>query len=268
MADYDDIESSSNHGSSNNKRAAAILAAAFFCYFASESLLRQAAAGKMQAIGMSIDVVVSKLPEGIRDSVQQKLEVTRLKAQLESVKTPEERIFALTALGNASSAKDLEVAYAEILDQYPSNPASAQAYTHFLLSPKNAKRIVSLEQFRNFISKVPDTNRLQLWLTAYSKMIDNDLPSAEILAFFAPIIATPPPFKDYKSLYIEIGDLAFQNNNRELSVKCKSLSTACDSLPAIDNIVAEREKKKKVAEKEAAKKKAKQKKNATVKGKK
>jgi hypothetical protein len=220
----------------------------------------------MQANGLSIDTVVAKLPEGIRESVQRKLEIARLKDQLRNVKTPEEKIFTLMALGNASSEKELESAYAEILDKYPSNPASSQAYVYFLLAPKTAKRHVSLKQFKNFISKVPDTDRLQLWLTAYSKMIDNDIPPARILAFFSPIIEHPPPFKDYKSLYLEIGDLAFQNNNPKLSLKCKSLSTACDELPAIDTVVAEREKKKKEAKK---KKKAKKKKNkASEKGKK
>ena len=231
------------------KKTAAMLAAVFFCYFASESILRQAAAGKMQASGMSVDTIVSKLPEGIRDTVQQKLEIAKLKEQLRNAKTPEERIFALMALGNASSEKDLEAAYSEILDEYPSNPAAAQAYTHFLLSPKDAKRTVSLGQFRNFISKVPDTDRLQLWTTAYSKMTDHDLPPSEILKFFSPIIDNPPPFKDYKFLYLEIAELAFQNANEKLSVKCKSLSTACDDLPPIDLVLAERKKKRKAADK-------------------
>ncbi|NOY75955.1 MAG: hypothetical protein GXP32_09240, partial [Kiritimatiellaeota bacterium] len=221
MSDRNDIESPFlTRG--GNKKAAVILTAAFFCYFASESLLRQAAAGKMQANGMTIDAVVSKLPEGIRETVQRKLEIAKLQEQLKSVKTPEERIFALIALGNASSDNDLELAYAEILDKYPSNPASEQAYTHFLLAPKDAKRSVSLEQFRNFMSKVSDTDRIRLWTIAYSKMIDNDLPPAEIISFFTPIIENPPPFKDYKALFLEIGELAFQNKKPKLTVRCKT----------------------------------------------
>lgn len=244
---------------------ALIFATAFFCYFASESMLREAAAGKMRSKGITIDNIVDKLPEGIRGTVQQKIDISRLRTELQNVKTPAERIFAMIALGNASSQKALEMAYAEILDKYPNHPAAAQAYTHFLLAPKKSIRTVSLEQFREFIAKVPDTDRLQLWNTAYSKMTDNDLPPKQILDFFTPLINEPPPFSDYKALFIEIGEIAFLDKNNKLNLICKNLSSKCDSLPGIDKVLSERAKKKKEAKK---KKKEAKKKKSDKKGKK
>ena len=257
---------------SKNKNAVAIsFVAAFFCYFASESLLRQAAAGRMEAKGMSIDSVVNKLPEGIRDSFQHKIEISRLRTELENVTTPAERIFALIALGNASSEKDLEMAYAKVLDKYPTHPDAAQAYSYFLLAPKQSIRNVSLEQFKKFISNVPDTDRLQLWNTAYSKMVDNDLPPKQILDFFTHLTKEPPPFKNYKVLFIEIGEIAFLNKNSKLNLKCKELSANCDSLPTIEEVRMEREKKKredKKRKREEKKKQEAEKKESDEKGKK
>ena len=242
---------------------ALIFAVAFFCYFASESLLRQAAAGKMASKGMSIDTVVNKLPEGIRENIQRKIELCKLRTDLKNVKTPEERIFALIALGNALSEKDLELAYAEVLDTYPTHPNASQAYTHFLLPPKKSIRKVSLRQFREFISKVPDTERLQLWNAAYTKMIDNNLPSSQIFEFFSHMIKDPPPFKDYKPLYIELAEIAFLDKKSDLNLKYKNLSAKCDSLPTILEIISQKEKQKRTNKKKKKKERPTEKKSDT-----
>ena len=228
---------------SNGNAVTAMFVTAFFCYFASESMLRQAAVGKMHARGMTVDAIVAKLPEGIRESVRHKIEITRLRDRLKNINAPRERIFTMIALGGATSGEALESAYADVLDQYPSHPAAAQAYIHFLLAPEGSKRNVSLSQFQAFLLKVPETERLPLWTSAYSKMIEKGVSPERVFDFFKPLLDAEPRFKDYKLLFLDLAEFAFQSGMKQMELKCKALSEHCDSLPTIDMVLAERKKK-------------------------
>jgi len=228
-----------------NKKAVPLLfVTAFFCYFASESGLRQAASSSMRTKGFSLDKIVTKLPEGIREKVRKQIELGRLRDQLENASTDAEIIFSSIALGHAVSKEALDKAHAEILEKYPSSPEAFSSYSYFFLAPDTALTSVTMEQYRDFIEKVPEIERFNMWSSAFYKLQEKNIPAKDIFEFYSPLFEKPPKYKDYQILYVDLAELAFQNSMNDLEFKARKCDEECESLSIIDDVIAFEEKQK------------------------
>ena len=157
---------------------------AFLAYFLSESMLRQAAVAKVTAKGLSVDSIIMKLPESIRSTVKKHIEISRLQDDLKNAETEAAKIRALINLANASGDKmELSRTLAQIMQNYPDNPASAPAYRFFFRHASDKANRISISEMQRFILILPEKDRISMWEFGTNRLRETGAGNNEIIDF-------------------------------------------------------------------------------------
>jgi hypothetical protein len=228
----------------NTKAVSLIFVTAFFFYFSSEALLRQYVLSQLGSKELSINNLLARLPEGIRENVRTRIMKARLRDELATATTDEQVIFALTSLARLDSDEELEKVYAEIIEKYPSNPQTSSAFLYFFRGDSKLKSI-SIDEFHAYINRLPKINRFYIWQSGISKLKGTGGQPKEAIEFLKPLLDIKPEYKDYQQLYVDLAEYAFQTEKRELETRARKLEDTCDKLITIEQAIFEEEKKNK-----------------------
>lgn len=227
----------------SKKAVSLIFVTAFFFYFTSESILRQFVISQMSAKEISVNSIISRLPEGIREDVKKRITKGRLQDELDAAKTPEQVISASIALASLESEQEMEKTYAMIVDKYPSNPRASTAFLFFFRGNSDLKKI-SVDEYRAFIGRIPDIERFYAWESGVSKIKNSGGDSTEVLEFLLPLLDYQPKFHDFQRLYVELAEAAFQSENKDVEAKARKMEDVCDKLKSLEQVMIEKEEKK------------------------
>jgi hypothetical protein len=203
------------------------------CYFVSESLLRVAAARGILIKGIAVGDVVSKLPEGVRFSVESQIDLAVARDALASAKTDREVIDALLSLGMLQGEREFKEANSKILDEYPNSPAARSAYSFFFLAPPQALRSVDPQRYRAYVETLPEDAKLGMWTGALRRFVEVGYPPDKIFEFFEPLLENPPIYREYESFFMGLSELAFRNDMREWEGVARRLEDACAKAPSL-----------------------------------
>jgi hypothetical protein len=227
------------------KTAPFIFGAVFLVYFFSDAVLRQFVLYRAGSQSISLNVLLDKLPSGIRDEVRQKITVAELKDRLLAASTDGEKIAASIALAGAISEKDLQEKYAEIIDKYPSAPESAPAFTNYLMAPPTALKSISISRYHEYINQLRDPERFYAWDSGYATLKSKAAKPKELLDYLRPLLDAKPEYKEYQRLYQELAELAFQEDQQAVEIKARKLEEASGKLSFYDKVLGAAQAKKK-----------------------
>ena len=213
-----------------------LLVTCFLCYFASESLLRQAAASNAKSKGFNFDKVIVKLPASIRGSVEDQIELARLRDYLKTAKKDNDIIITKISIASILGKDEIEKTHSEIIDEFPDSPYSASSYLHFFMAPASSRRSVSPKQLIGYINRIPESAKYQVWRSAYFKMKKKNIPTKQMLEFFEPIFEHPPEYQDYQSLFLDLSELAFQNGLTDYENKARKCESQVAAKPTLDSL--------------------------------
>ena len=206
-------------------------------YFLSDSLLREAAAKGAIDKGLRVSDVVSKLPEGVRDTVERQIDLAATRDALATAKTDRDKINALLCLGVIQGRKEFEEANAKILDEFPDSPEARSAYSFFLLAREGAPRSVSPERYRSYVTRrLPEISRVEMWRLALRRFEEVEYPPEKVFDFFAPVFERPPIYREYEVFFMELAEFAFRNDSRYWEGEAKRLEDACSKGPSLSDI--------------------------------
>ena len=216
------------------KAAPIILGAVFMAYFTSDVILRQFVLYRAGTQSISLNTILDKLPSGIRDDVRQRILIAELKDKLIAAVTDGEKISASFSLAGAISEKSLQEKYAEIIDKYPSAPESAPAFINYLMAPNTALKSISIPRYHEYIRQFHDPELFYAFDAGLSALKSRKVSSGELIAFLLPLLELKPEYREYQRLYVELAELAFQDENQELELKARKLEDACGKLSFYD----------------------------------
>ncbi len=228
--------------------------AVFFCYFFSEAVLRQFVLYRAGTQSISLSSILGKLPPGIRDEVTRRITIAELRDELKAAKTIGKKINVSIMLAGVLSPEKLQEKYAEIIDKYPSAPESLPAFTNFLMAPESALKSISISRYHEFIKLLTKQRRLWAWSSGFAKLKSLNVPPQELISFLLPLLNIKPDCREYQQFYVELTELAFQEDKQAVELKAKKLDEMCDKLPFFDEQL---EKKAKAKAKKLAAAKAK-----------
>lgn len=223
---------------------------AFFVYFSTESLLRQAAISNINPQSVNVDALLSKLPQSIRESASQKIELTRLKNAVSEAKDDAGKAVAISNLADYTKEREeKERLYAEILREYPSQSESYRAYAFFLMNPESAVQI-SIQDFHKFLEMQDAMSRLNPWVSGFNKLNQLRASPNELLLYLSPLLNEAPQYKDYANLFRELSKVGAKLKRADVSEKADAMAEACKKLPSVDDVLrkkadAEKAKQKK-----------------------
>lgn len=228
---------------SHKKAVTLVLVAAFICYFLSEAVLRQFVLHRAGVQSISLDSLLSKLPPGVRDEVSRRVTIAELRDKLRDAKTTSEKIRISITLGGVISEKKLQETYAEVLDKYPSEPEALPAYINYLLAPDTALKSVSIEQLQQFIKKLKEPEQYFAWNAGFSKLKTLKASNQQQIAFLRPILDMKPAYREYQQLYVDLSELAFRQEDKDIEMKARKLEEDCLKLDYFDPALAKKQKK-------------------------
>jgi len=218
------------------------IVSAFFVYFTSESLLRQAAVSNIDNSTVSVESVVAKLPDSMRERVNYHLEMGYLRDAVIKAPTEKDRVSALLNLADRSNDFDERTKiYWEVLCKYPKMEESLRAYLFFLLNEDKAKSI-GIPQYHAYIQSFPQLEQFLGWQAGYHKLQRMNSSPQETLKYLEPLVSLKPEYRDYAALYKEINTLSHRLEIPDLRDKSSLLETECLNLPTIAKILQERQK--------------------------
>jgi len=220
------------------KAVPVILVAAFVFYFCSESVLRQAALAGMVGSGMNVNRIVQRLPASIRASVSSQIELAALREKLKNAEKDRDKIFARVEIARLTSEEELEKAHIYVLNKYPSSPYASSSYLYFFRAGEKKKRSVSAEELLAYIAKLPEQERCMMWYSILMRLKSTGASPKEILAFFKQLSVSPPEYADYRELFLQLSEVAFQAANLDSETRYRELEAGCDSLPYINGTPA------------------------------
>jgi hypothetical protein len=231
----------------------------FFSYFFSEAVLRQFILHRSGTQQISLDDIIGKLPPGVRDEVTRTIRIAELKDDLKAAKTDGQKINISIQLAGMYSPQKLQEKYAEVIDEYPKAPESLQAYINFLMAPETALKSISIKQYQDFIDLLKGQDRVFAWSSGLSKLKNVKASPGDQIAFLKPLLNIKPDCREYQQLYVELRELAFQKNEKDIELRARKLEDACEELPFFDEQLAKKAaaeaKKKAAAEADAKNKK-------------
>jgi hypothetical protein len=228
--------------------------AVLFCYFFSEAVLRQFVLHRAGVQAISLSSILGKLPPGIRDEVSRQITIAELKDELKAATTTGKRITISIRLAGVQSPQHLQERYAEVIDQYPAAPEALPAFTNFLMAPETALKSISIRRYHEFIKTVDKQQLPWAWSAGLAKLKSLKVSQQKQLVFLMPLLDIKPDSREYQQLYIELTELAFQENNQAVELQAKELDEMCEKLPFFDEQL---EKKAKAKARKLAKVKAK-----------
>ncbi len=216
-----------------------VMILAFFAYFISESLLRQAAVSNINPQSVNVEGLLTKLPSSMRDSVNQKIETTRLRNAIRDAKTDADKVQAISSLADFTKEPgQRDWLYASVLKEYPSQPESYRAYAAFLMS--NGAVQVSVQDYHRFVSLFDSMTAYNAWIAGMNKLILARVSLDDQIKFLSPLLDETPSYRDYSRLYQEIAKIATSLKKEDLAEQADSLANFCKGLPTIDETVKKR----------------------------
>lgn len=228
---------------SRTKAVSLIFVTAFFFYFTSEAVLRQYILSQIGSKDLSINNIITRLPEGIREDVRKRIMKGRLQDDLANAKTPSQIISASIALASLEGEEKLEQTYAIIVDKYPNSPQANSAFLYFFRGDSALKKI-SLKDYHAFINRMPEIPKYFAWEGGLNRIKGTNGTAKEILPYLLPLLDIKPEFRDYQRLYVELAEAAFQSENKEVEARARKMEDVCDNLKTVEQIQIEEEEKK------------------------
>lgn len=230
---------------SKHRTAPFIVGAVFLVYFTSDVLLRQFVLYRAGVQSISLNTILEKLPSEIRDEVKQRILIAELKDKLLAATTDGDKISAALALAAATSTKALQEKYSEIIDQYPTAPESAPAFINFLMAPNSELKSISIQRYHEYIKQFHDPELFYAFSGGLNALKNRNLSPKELIAYMLPLLELKPGYREYQYLYVELAELAFQEDNHEVELKARKLEEACSKLSFHDKNFATQVKKTK-----------------------
>jgi hypothetical protein len=226
------------------KAAPFILGAVFLAYFTSDAILRQFVLYRAGTQSISLNTILENVPSEIRDEVRQRILVADLKDKLLAASTDGEKISASIALAAAISDKNLQEKYAEIIDKYPSAPESAPAFIYYLYAPEPTLKSISIQRFHEYLKQLKDPDLFYAIDAGFGTLKNRKASSGELITFLLPLLEIKGQYREYQRLYIELAELAFQENNQAVELNARKLDEACGKLSYYDKILGPQQAKK------------------------
>ncbi|MHB9138556.1 MAG: hypothetical protein ACYC4Q_04045 [Victivallaceae bacterium] len=226
------------------KTAPFIFGAVFLLYFFSDAVLRQFVLYRAGTQSINLNVLLDKLPSSIKDEVKQKITIAELRDKLLAASTDGEKISASIALAGAISEKDLQEKYAEIIDKYPSAPESAPAFVNYLMAPPTALKSISVSKYHEYINQLHDPERFYAWDSGFTTLKSKSVKPKELLDFLRPLLDAKPEYREYQRLYLELAELAFQEDEQTVEIKARKLEEVCGKLQFYDKVLGAAQAKK------------------------
>ena len=227
------------------KAAPLILGAVFLAYFTSNVILRQFVLYRAGTQSISLNAILDKLPAGIRDEVRQRVLIAELKDRLLAASTEGEKISASIALAGAISDKALQEKYAEIIDKYPSAPESAPAFINFLMAPNTALKSISIPRYHEYLKRLHDPELFYAIDGGLNTLRSRKATNKQLMAFMLPLLDLKPVYREYQRLYVDLSEIAFQEENQEVELKARKLEEACGKLSFYDKVLGPQQAAKK-----------------------
>jgi len=212
--------------------------------------LRQAAVSNINPQSVNVDSLLTKLPSNVRDSVNAKIETTRLRNAIKMAKTDAEKVQAMANLADYAKEPGLrEWLYSSILKEYPSQPESYRAYAAFLLN-NGAGVQVTIPDYHRFIALFDPLTAYNAWIAGMNKLIQGRASQDDQVKFLSPLLNETPSYRDYGRLFQELSKIAKLQDKEELVEQADSLADFCKGLPTIDETVKKRIEAEKAAKKD------------------
>jgi len=221
------------------------LGAVFLAYFTSNVILRQFVLYRAGTQSISLNAILDKLPAGIRDEVRQRVLIAELKDRLLAASTEGEKISASIALAGAISDKALQEKYAEIIDKYPSAPESAPAFINFLMAPNTALKSISIPRYHEYLKRLHDPELFYAIDGGLNTLRSRKATNKQLMAFMLPLLDLKPVYREYQRLYVDLSEIAFQEENQEVELKARKLEEACGKLSFYDKVLGPQQAAKK-----------------------
>lgn len=221
------------------------MGAVFLAYFTSNVILRQFVLYRAGTQSISLNAILDKLPAGIRDEVRQRVLIAELKDRLLAASTEGEKISASIALAGAISDKALQEKYAEIIDKYPSAPESAPAFINFLMAPNTALKSISIPRYHEYLKRLHDPELFYAIDGGLNTLRSRKATNKQLMAFMLPLLDLKPVYREYQRLYVDLSEIAFQEENQEVELKARKLEEACGKLSFYDKVLGPQQAAKK-----------------------
>ncbi len=181
---------------------------AFLLYFLSESLLRQAAVSNINPQSVNIDNLLVKMPGSLRESLNYKVDLKRIRNSIADAKNDEDRVSAIISLAEFTKEPGLRLwLYDELLKEYPSNPECYRIYVNFLRNEADGPSFTPAD-LQRFISLFDQMKAYNMWISGINKLYAQKASNDEVVSFMAPLMETPPQYREYGRIYQEISKLA------------------------------------------------------------
>lgn len=222
---------------------------AFLAYFLSESLLRQATVSNINPQSVNVDSLMTKLPASVRESVNSKVETTRLRNAIKFAANDSDKVLAIINYAEYSKAPGQRLwLYSELLKEYPSNPECYRVYSRFLYNEGDGPSF-KIEDYHSFLSLFDQMTAYNMWISGVNRIIALKLSPADELKFLAPLLSLKPEYREYGRLYQEIARIADKATEKEGETpkpgakkpksptveKAEALADYCRSLPTMDD---------------------------------
>lgn len=219
---------------SHKKAVALVLAAAFCGYFFSEVILRQFVLHRAGTQSIKLSDILERVPGEIKDEVKRRITIAELKDKLLAASTDGEKIFISIMLAGVISDKALQEKYAEIIDKYPTNPESLPAFTNYLLAPKTELKTISIPDYHRFIKQLKEPDCFYAWSVGLTKLRGMNVKPDVLIEFLTPLTDIKPQYREYQRLYLELAEIAFQEENQMIEQKARKLEEICGKLKYYD----------------------------------
>ncbi len=238
----------------------ALMVLAFLTYFLSESMLRQATVSNINPQSVNVDSLMTKLPASMRESVNSKIETTRLRNAIKFAATDTEKVSAIISYAEYSKDPGQRLwLYSELLKEYPSNPECYKVYSRFLFNEGDGPNF-KIEDYQAFIALFDQMTAYNMWIAGVNRIIALKLSVSEELKFLTPLLSMKPEYREYGRIYQEISRIAEKAADKDqdgadkkpaakssvekakspICEKADSLSDLCRSLPTMDEALKAR----------------------------
>lgn len=208
----------------------------FLLYFISEAFLRCAAIANINPDKIRLDNILNDLPESIRDVVSYRIMHTELTNSLAAAGTEDEKIAIMAQLGDYTrDRKEKERIFNLLFDHYPGKPASAVAFTYYLLR-KDSSREISVPEFHRYLLQFPQMDRFNIWALALNRLTQLKISDLEKIQFMLPLLDMKPEYRDYSIFYAELVRLGTKCGRSDIANRADALideSRLCESIAEV-----------------------------------
>lgn len=221
-----------------------VMVLAFLVYFLSESMLRQATVSNINPQSVNVDSLMTKLPASMRDTVNNKIENTRLRNAVKFAGTDSEKVVAIVNLAERSKDAGRKLwLYSELLKEYPSNPESYVVYSRYMLNEGDGPNF-TISDYQSFVLLFDQITAYNMWIAGVNRLLLLKVSMAEEMKFLEPLLSIKPEYREYGRIYQEIARLADRDRQPDkksvLADRADAIAESCKKLPTIDEVIKKR----------------------------